>query len=85
MNKTAALFRAEEDAAESAARLAALGISAVIAPAFEPAALPALPPQGPFDGVIATSAKAFELASPATLAAVKISKLTWLARNPCRR
>ena len=69
--KTAALFRAEEDAADSAARLAALGISAVIAPAFEAAALPALPPPGPFDAVIATSAKAFELAGPLTLAAAQ--------------
>ena len=69
--KTAALFRAEEDAAESAARLAALGISTVIAPAFEPAALPAPPLPGPFDAVIATSAKAFELASPLTLAAAQ--------------
>jgi uroporphyrinogen-III synthase len=71
LTKTAALFRAEEDAAESAARLAALGISAVIAPAFEAAALPASPPQGPFDVVIATSAKAFELAGPTTLAAAQ--------------
>ena len=71
MTKTAALFRAEEDAAESAARLAELGISAVIAPAFEPAALAASPPPGPFVAMIATSAKAFELAGPTTLEAAQ--------------
>jgi uroporphyrinogen-III synthase len=71
LTKTAALFRAEEDAMESAARLAALGISAVIAPAFEPAALPSSPPPGPFDAVIATSAKALELAGSTTLAAAQ--------------
>ena len=71
LTRTVALFRAEEDAAESATRLAALGISAVIAPAFEPAGLPASPPAGRFDAAIATSAKAFELAGPMTLAAAE--------------
>jgi len=63
-----AIFRAADDAAKSAARLAALGFEAVIAPVMAPIALQAAAPQGAFEAWVATSAKALVLAEPALLA-----------------
>jgi uroporphyrinogen-III synthase len=60
-----ALFRAPDDARNSAARFAAHGFEAVIAPVMAPVALEATAPPGGFDAVVATSAKALDLASPA--------------------
>ena len=63
-----ALFRAADDARKSAARLAALGFEAVIAPVMAPVALEAAAPRGRFDAVVTTSAKSLDLAGPALLA-----------------
>ena len=71
MSKTAALFRSPEDAAASAARLAALGWSVALAPAAAPAPLPVLSPLGPFAGIVASSAKAFEYADAQVLHALR--------------
>ncbi len=56
-----ALMRASEDAGRSAARLAALGHDAILAPATQIRATGASPPVGPFDVALATSAKALRL------------------------
>jgi len=66
---TVALFRARADASRTGEALAARGLVAAFAPIVELAATGALPPPGPFDFVVATSAKAIELASPEALAA----------------
>ncbi len=66
-----ALFRAREDAEPSAARLAARGFSAVIAPVIELHGTDPAPPVGPFDFAIATSGKAFVFGSEAVLAATR--------------
>ena len=60
--KTAALFRAPEDAAASATRLAEAGFSAVLAPVFAPVAIDAALPDGRYAAALATSAKALEFA-----------------------
>jgi uroporphyrinogen-III synthase len=54
-------MRAREDAERTAARLAELGRESVIAPVTEVVATGAKAPPGPFDIVVATSAKAFDL------------------------
>jgi len=54
-----ALFRAREDAERTAERLRRLGFSAAILPVVEFVALPADMPEGEFDAVVATSARAF--------------------------
>lgn len=54
-----AVFRAIDDAAGTQAALAARGIDAVLAPVTEIVALAASSPMGPFDFVVATSARAF--------------------------
>jgi uroporphyrinogen-III synthase len=66
-----ALFRAREDAEPSAARLSARGFSAIIAPVVELSSTDAAPPDERFDFALATSAKAFQFASEAVLAAVR--------------
>ena len=66
-----ALFRAREDAEASAARLSARGISAIIAPVVELHGTDAAPPDERFDFAVATSAKAFQFASDAVLAAAR--------------
>jgi uroporphyrinogen-III synthase len=71
MSLTVALFRAREDAKRSAEALAGRGFAAAHAPVVEILATGAPPPAGPFDFVVATSAKAIELASPEALAAVR--------------
>ena len=58
MSRRIALMRAEDDAAATAAELAARGYEAVIAPAIAIRALPAALPQGPFDALVATSPRA---------------------------
>jgi uroporphyrinogen-III synthase len=68
---TVALFRARADASRSAEALAQLGLVAAFAPVVELAATGAPPPPGPFDFVIATSAKAIALASREALAAAR--------------
>ena len=55
MIRRIALMRAEDDAQATAAELVARGFEAVIAPAIEIRALPAAPPEGPFDGLVASS------------------------------
>ena len=51
-------MRAEDDAAATAAALATLGFDSAIAPAIEIRALAPPLPDGPFDGVVATSPRA---------------------------
>jgi uroporphyrinogen-III synthase len=60
MRKTILLLRAADDAARSAAELQKRGHRLVLSPVIEivPLGLPL--PEGPFDGVIATSAQAFK-------------------------
>jgi uroporphyrinogen-III synthase len=65
-----ALMRARDDAARSAALLLARGFVVARAPATEIRATGALPPPGPFDAVVATSAKAVALLAPAARAAI---------------
>jgi len=65
-----ALFRATQDAAGTQALLAARGFAAVLAPVADIVALPATPPPGPFDFVVATSAKAF--AAPVAISGVRV-------------
>ncbi len=73
MTNTVALFRARDDAERTAARLAALGCEAAIAPAFEPAALtPPPPPAGAFAAVLATSARAIAFAPLRVLGALPL-------------
>jgi uroporphyrinogen-III synthase len=74
-SSTVALFRAREDALASAAALAARGLAAAIAPVTEISALDAEPPPGPFEFIVATSAKAITLASPEALAAARQAPL----------
>ena len=57
-----AVFRASDDAAGTQTLLAARGFEAVLAPVTEIVALPASTPTGPFDFVVATSARAFSTA-----------------------
>ena len=63
-------MRAHDDAARSAALLLARGFVVARAPATEIRATGALPPPGPFDAVVATSAKAVALLAPAARAAI---------------
>ncbi len=63
-------MRARDDAARSAARLSARGFNATFAPVIEIRVTGALPPSGPFDAVVATSAKAIALIAPAAQAAI---------------
>ncbi len=63
-------MRARDDAARSAALLLARGFVVARAPATEIRATGALPPPGPFDAVVATSAKAIALLAPAARAAI---------------
>jgi uroporphyrinogen-III synthase len=63
-------MRSRDDAARSAARLSARGFVAALAPAIEIRATGALPPPGPFDAAVATSAKAIALIAPAARAAI---------------
>ncbi len=69
---TVALFRAREDALASAAALAARGVRAVLAPVLEFAGTEAPPPPGPFDFVVAASAKAIAYAAPEALRAAPL-------------
>lgn len=57
------MFRAAGDAEAAAARLADLGFDTALAPVIAPAPLDATAPEGRFDAVAATSAKALEYAS----------------------
>ena len=66
---TVALFRARQDALRSAEALSRRGFAAAVAPVVELAATGAPPLPGPFDFVVATSAKAISFASPEVLAA----------------
>ena len=68
MRPRIALMRAEDDAERSALALEAAGFDAVLAPVFTLRALTSAPPQGPFDAVVVTSARAVEFAGPAALA-----------------
>ncbi len=70
MRTKVALLRAADDAARSAALLLARGFVAALAPVTEIRATGALPPPGPFDAVVATSAKAIALLAPAARAAI---------------
>ena len=58
LNRRVALMRAEDDAAATAAALAALGFDSAIAPAIEIRALATPLPGGPFDALVATSPRA---------------------------
>jgi uroporphyrinogen-III synthase len=59
-----ALFRARDDAAESAARLRALQYSVACLPVIEIAPIPFAPSKTRYDAVVATSAKAFLADAP---------------------
>jgi uroporphyrinogen-III synthase len=59
-----ALFRAREDANASAARLRRFGFSAVCLPAIEIRTTPVQPQRAHYDGVVATSDKAFHADGP---------------------
>jgi uroporphyrinogen-III synthase len=62
------VLRARDDAGRTAARLRDIGFEAVLSPVLEPARLEISLPEGPFDAVLATSAKAVEyLPAPAGL------------------
>ena len=63
-------MRARDDAARSAALLRARGFLAALAPATQIRATGAAPPPGPFDAVVATSAKAIALLAPSARAAI---------------
>ncbi len=63
-------MRARDDAARSAALLLARGFVAARAPVTEIRATGALPPPGPFDVVVATSAEAIARLAPAARAAI---------------
>jgi uroporphyrinogen-III synthase len=65
-----ALMRAREDAERSAARLQARGFATARAPAIEVRASGAAAPSGPFDAIVATSAKAVTLLASAARAAI---------------
>lgn len=62
MTPTVALFRAREDSEASAARLESIGWRVAFAPVLAPVALATPMPPGPFDRVLATSAKAVRFA-----------------------
>jgi uroporphyrinogen-III synthase len=59
-----ALTRSSEEAAATAARLAALGFTPLFAPALTIRATGAMPPEGAFQALIATSAAAFTVLKP---------------------
>jgi uroporphyrinogen-III synthase len=59
-----ALFRAEDDAAATARRLAELGFAAALLPVFAPKAVRATPRRARYDAVLATSARAFPTPAP---------------------
>jgi uroporphyrinogen-III synthase len=61
--RTIALMRASEDAERSAARLPELGYACVFSPVTRALATGAAVPSGPFDAVVASSAKAIDLLS----------------------
>ena len=63
MKRTIALMRANEESERGAVRLAELGHASVIAPATLIFATRADVPPGPYDAVVATSARAFDLLS----------------------
>jgi uroporphyrinogen-III synthase len=65
-----ALMRAREDADRSAARLQARGFATARAPATQIHASGAAAPTGPFDAIVATSAKAVTLLAPAARSAI---------------
>lgn len=67
------VVRASEDARRTAARLAAAGHQAIVAPVLVITPLDFAPPDGGFDAVVATSAHAF--GQPARLAPFRASKL----------
>lgn len=58
MKPTIAMMRAREDGERSAVALAARGFAAVLAPVLEFRATDAAPPEGAFDALVVTSAKA---------------------------
>lgn len=59
-----AVFRARDDAVETAGRLRRFGFSAVCLPVFDVVPLAFAPPRARYDAVIATSAKAFLKGAP---------------------
>jgi uroporphyrinogen-III synthase len=63
-------MRASEDAERSAARLLELGYASVVSPVTRTLATHAAIPSGPFDAVVASSAKAIDLLSPSSCEAI---------------
>jgi uroporphyrinogen-III synthase len=63
-------MRASEDAERSAARLLELGYASVFSPVMRTLATRAAIPSGPFDAVVASSAKAIDLLSPSSRDAI---------------
>ncbi len=75
MIRRIALTRAEDDAAATAAELAARGFEAVLAPAIAIRVLPTAAPEGRFDALVATSPRAIRAlrdADRATLSAIPL-------------
>jgi uroporphyrinogen-III synthase len=68
--KIVAVLRASDDARATSARLAELGFAVALAPVLAPVGLAAAAPDGRFDAVAATSAKALDFAPAGLLAAV---------------
>ena len=77
-------MRARDDAARSAALLLARGFVVAHAPATEIRATGAAPPPGPFDAVVATSAKAIALLAPAARAAIAGAPLYVVGEHTAR-
>src|ERR1700722_5953791 len=75
LGRTIALMRASEDAERSAARLLELGYASVFSPVTRALATRAAVPSGPFDAVVASSAKAIDLLSEPSRDAILASPL----------
>ena len=84
VTKRIALMRARGEAERSAALLRARGFLTALAPATEIRATGALPPPGPFDAVIATSAKAIALLAPAARDRIAGAPLFVVGRRTAR-
>jgi uroporphyrinogen-III synthase len=84
VTKRIALMRARDEAERSAALLRARGFLTALAPATEVRATGALPPPGPFDAVVATSAKAIALLAPAARERIAGAPLFVVGRRTAR-
>lgn len=77
-------MRAPDEAERSAALLRARGFEAALAPATQIRATGAPPPPGPFDAVVATSAKAIDLLAPSERPAIAALPLFLVGEQTAR-